>query len=1464
MEAAGNSHSTVATTAWSDGSAAPIPGTNIYQGSRSIHHHNHQQQTHSLKGFHHPRHLNNPSDGDHHFTASVKGYNNNNYSLHGDRKETTQQRSGGANDAYPLNLEDADKLAYGRSMEWNQHRPQQQQSDHDYSQHHVQDTSFGSQGYGRSSLLLGPADRWNGTLEGANDSNKNSMVEPQTNASLWEDRDAPHHSRASGSRRLTGPGGHDIWASSSRDNSRSPATTSHSSMHSNAHNNTTLIASNPRAFSSVNSVSTTGGGSTLSHVEAPQPLWNNRGGSASVASAPAFPQDFSHGLSQLSMRHKDDKPDAGRHRTQQVSLNRRVSGGDEVTPEQSPNSCRYSVAVPQGQPEETEEDFSSSPPAYYLPSASFSDHLPSTTSHSSIADLVPASSASTYTNESSLVTAGHCHTQVPSSTNVSSSPRQNHVVVVDDDIINLVPPTPPPGFVPPQQHHRQDHRRHHQQQRSINSHHRPNPKHSYDAPPSHAPEHRHFSGQQYHNNNSNGRSNQRKESNRNNDGRRRNGRTNNSNNRPNGGGGSSRKQPRSNFPPPSSKERNSPPGKRTNYDGSITMNAPSFSSPSPAGLLRNHNKREEGSPDSNSTTKQLEHASSEAIRQLVKPKQQNNRDDDSLSFKTGNSNSPTSTSLSSESRPILPQQRPEDHADYSFHYHDFELEDDDDVVVDANGDPLFDDNDSWNQGSSNNPYGGSKAGGGNSPPSKKQDWLLRMNRKLQETPVGDLDPAVIPISAVMNSWAKSKSAQGASMVELWLLRAQQETDAGNPRVVLTNKMYTMAVDAWARSGEGGAAAQRAETLLQQMNELYQKSGDENLRPTTGIFNAVINSWARSKERMAPVRAEQILNWMQNLRPELSVQPDKYTFNTVIHAYAKAGGTEAAVKAQELLTKMHKLYQEGNLSTTPDTITYNVVINCWAKSGGKGAANEAEKLLSKMHQLHSRGDPDVKPNVVSYGAVIDAFAKCGEHGAAARADTLLANMIELHQSDPIRHADLMPNTYVFNTCINCWAKSKEPDAASKAEEMLVAMSRLHSSGMPSLKPDAFTYTAVIDAWAKSGYRGAASRADQLLDKMEAKYLAGDADLKPNTFTYNAVINSLAKSGEAGAAARAERVLQNMVNRHRNGGGDDVKPTTVNFNTVLDAWAKSGGGRAAAERAEEILEWMDRLHKQGNEVNPDTISFNAVIDAWARSGDRVAPRRAEQILDHMDELYRAGNSGVKPDTYSYNTLINAWAKSGERGSAARAEHVLSVMEKRYRDGDSDFKPNTRTHTSVIDSWAKSGEKGAAQRANQILNNMITRYEATGDTDSKPNVHTANAVCNACAFSKHDDDRVEALQIAFRVFDWLSSQNDMTPDSYTFTILLSVCANLIPRHDGHTRYAHARAFFERCRDSGYVNDYVLRKLRQTVTEDEFQGLVEYRTELSASAMPPSWSRNARLNGPSKQQNHNRKGKWHGRRRG
>ena len=104
--------------------------------------------------------------------------------------------------------------------------------------------------------------------------------------------------------------------------------------------------------------------------------------------------------------------------------------------------------------------------------------------------------------------------------------------------------------------------------------------------------------------------------------------------------------------------------------------------------------------------------------------------------------------------------------------------------------PLDQDDDSDDAGDSAEIWG--EDVGPHSPTSKKKEWLLRMNRRMQEIPIGQLDPSTLPVSAIMNAWAKTKSAQGASMVELWLRRVQDEAEAGNTKVVPNTKLFTMA------------------------------------------------------------------------------------------------------------------------------------------------------------------------------------------------------------------------------------------------------------------------------------------------------------------------------------------------------------------------------------------------------------------------------------------------------------------------------------------------------------------------------------------------------------------------------------------------------------------------------------------------------------------------------------------------
>jgi hypothetical protein len=98
---------------------------------------------------------------------------------------------------------------------------------------------------------------------------------------------------------------------------------------------------------------------------------------------------------------------------------------------------------------------------------------------------------------------------------------------------------------------------------------------------------------------------------------------------------------------------------------------------------------------------------------------------------------------------------------------------------------------------------------------------------------------------------------------------------------------------------------------------------------------------------------------------------------------------------------------------------------------------------------------------------------------------------------------------------------------------------------------------------------------------------------------------------------------------------------------------------------------------------------------------------------------------------------------------------------------------------------------------------------------------------------------LDLAFRTFAWLDSQKDIKPDAYTFTIMLSVCANLIGKENAPLKFEHARMLFQNCCESGHVNDHVLWKLKLTVSEGEYVQLVGYGVETKAVDLPAAWSR-------------------------
>lgn len=96
-----------------------------------------------------------------------------------------------------------------------------------------------------------------------------------------------------------------------------------------------------------------------------------------------------------------------------------------------------------------------------------------------------------------------------------------------------------------------------------------------------------------------------------------------------------------------------------------------------------------------------------------------------------------------------------------------------------------------------------------------------------------------------------------------------------------------------------------------------------------------------------------------------------------------------------------------------------------------------------------------------------------------------------------------------------------------------------------------------------------------------------------------------------------------------------------------------------------------------------------------------------------------------------------------------------------------------------------------------------------------------------------------MSFRTFMWLDEQPDVHADAYTFTIMLSVCSNLIPRDDHAIRFENAAMLFSKCCEYGYLNDHVLWKLKLALSEQEYFQVVGAGPETKSSDMDPSWSR-------------------------
>eukprot|EP00586_Coscinodiscus_wailesii_P020303 CAMPEP_0172502528 /NCGR_PEP_ID=MMETSP1066-20121228/160963_1 /TAXON_ID=671091 /ORGANISM="Coscinodiscus wailesii, Strain CCMP2513" /LENGTH=575 /DNA_ID=CAMNT_0013277823 /DNA_START=136 /DNA_END=1860 /DNA_ORIENTATION=- len=300
----------------------------------------------------------------------------------------------------------------------------------------------------------------------------------------------------------------------------------------------------------------------------------------------------------------------------------------------------------------------------------------------------------------------------------------------------------------------------------------------------------------------------------------------------------------------------------------------------------------------------------------------------------------------------------------------------------------------------------------------------------------DVKPTARSFNAVISAWAKSRGAEDSAQRAEDTLEIMEELYArgDNPDVKPNVFNYNAVMSAWSNSGEGASAADHIEGIFERMKDLYEK-GDEGLKPTSASYNTVISAWAKVGNA---ARAEELLWEMENefeRTGDKTVEPNLKTFNSVINAWAKSRDVNAAYRAEQILTNMTSI-SATNPSLTPDVTSFSTVINAWARSHNYAKADRARNILRQM-QLSP-----IKPNTIIFNSVMNACAfTVGDEAEQSRAMEIAHETYMELEDSPYGTPDEITFGTFLKVCSN-----QMPDNESRQRVVHLVFKKCCNGGM----------------------------------------------------------------------------------------------------------------------------------------------------------------------------------------------------------------------------------------------------------------------------------------------------------------------------------------------------------------------------------------------------------------------------------
>jgi pentatricopeptide repeat protein len=165
-----------------------------------------------------------------------------------------------------------------------------------------------------------------------------------------------------------------------------------------------------------------------------------------------------------------------------------------------------------------------------------------------------------------------------------------------------------------------------------------------------------------------------------------------------------------------------------------------------------------------------------------------------------------------------------------------------------------------------------------------------------------------------------------------------------------------------------------EDLFRDLVQGWNNSaGDESLKPDMQAYTTLLQAWSRVGE---PERTAEVLNEMITKCElgELDGRPTTRVFDAVLQAWLRSNRPDAPTQASKGLERMLVLSESGRFDCRPNLYSYSTVISTYTRSRAPNAGQGALQTLHRLQALYHRtGDPKCRPSPVAYAQVMIALS-----------------------------------------------------------------------------------------------------------------------------------------------------------------------------------------------------------------------------------------------------------------------------------------------------------------------------------------------------------------------------------------------------------------------------------------------------------------------------------------------------------